>query len=264
MSALQQVQTDFQDYVLGAGEGQGAIVGQVQAQGGLAPQARLAIYHRAYRSRLREALCEAYERTWTYAGDDLFGSLADDYVANYPSRYCNLRWYGDRFARHCLRALPDFPFLAELAEFEWTLGLAFDAPDAPALDAGYLQTLAPQAWDQQAFHLHPSVRLLTTGWNTVALWQALHDAQTPPLAEALEADVHWLVWRTAGQPHFRSLDAFEMDMLRRVGDGARFAQVCEAAAAQDADPTSRMAGLLAGWLAQGLLTARAHPRGLPV
>ncbi len=261
MSALAQVQADLQDYLLGPGDGQGPIMAQVRAQSGLAPAARLAIYHRAYRSRMREALGEAYERTWTYAGDDLFGSLADAYLASHPSQYRNLRWYGDRFAAHCAQALPDYPWLAELAAFEWALGLAFDAPNALPLNADDLRGMAPEAWAEAVFCLHPSVRLLDMAWNSVALWQALHDGRELPQPQAMPRAGGWVVWRTGGQPHFRSLDALEARALRLVGDGASFADVCEAATAESGgDPTSDMAGLLANWLAHGLLASPGHPQ----
>jgi hypothetical protein len=265
MSALAQVQADLQGYLLGPGDGQGAIVPQVRAQAGLAPAARLAIYHRAYRSRLREALGEAYEKTWTYAGDELFGSLADAYLAAHTSQYRNLRWYGDRFAAHCAQALPDYPWLAELAAFEWALGLSFDAPDASPLDVNGLRGMAPEAWGEAVFCLHPSVRLLAMTWNSVALWQALNDGQEPPAPRAAAQAGNWVVWRTDGQPHFRSLDALEARALRLVGDGASFADVCEAAAEQGGgDPTSGMAGLLANWLAHGLLALPGHPQIHPL
>ncbi|UUZ51463.1 DNA-binding domain-containing protein [Massilia sp. B-10] len=103
----------------------------VRRQGALGPQARLAIYHNAYRARMREALCEAYERTWTYIGDALFETLAAAYLDAHPSSSSNLRWFGGGFPAFLAQELADYPWVAELAGFEWTLGLAFDAPDAP-------------------------------------------------------------------------------------------------------------------------------------
>lgn len=99
MSALQRLQGDFQDYIL-ADQATGAIHAAVREQYGLKADARLAIYHRAYRSRLKQALCEAYDKTWTFVGDDMFADLADSYIAAHPSRHPNLRWFGGEFAAH--------------------------------------------------------------------------------------------------------------------------------------------------------------------
>lgn len=253
MSALQQMQSDFQRYVLGAGEVGAGLAAAVREQAGLPARARLAIYHNAYRARLREALSAAFEHTWGYVGDAMFAELADNYAHAHPSPFRNLRWFGGDFAAHAARAMPDYPFVAELAGFEWSLGLAFDAADAAPLRAADLAALAPRDWGAMAFALHPSAQLLALRWNTVALWQALAAQRTPPEAEEAAAPACWLVWRSDNQPHFRSLDALEAQALRGIGQGATFGAVCQAAAAGDADATPRLAGYLQAWLAQGVL-----------
>jgi hypothetical protein len=237
MSALQQLQSDFQRYVLGAGEVGAGLAAAVREQAGLPARARLAIYHNAYRARLREALSAAFEHTWGYVGDAMFAELADNYAHAHPSPFRNLRWFGGDFAAHAARAMPDYPF------------------DAAPLRAADLAALAPQDWGAMAFALHPSVQLLALRWNTVALWQALAAQRTPPEAEEAAAPACWLVWRSDNQPHFRSLDALEAQALRGIGQGATFGAVCLAAAAgdADADATPRLAGYLQAWLAQGVL-----------
>ncbi len=274
MSSLATLQADFQHYVLsdiaGAGRPQAdgavaaaavdadsgevrpAIAAAVREQFGLDAMARLAIYHNAYRARLREALGEAYDKTWSYLGDELFAELADGYLQAHPSSFRNLRWYGAEFAAHLARALPEHPCVAELARLEWALGLAFDAADTPAVAAADVAGLAPQAWEEITFRLHPSTCLLTMAWNTVALWQALGAGREPPEAVAAALPVAWLVWRHAQQPHFRSLDAGEALALRRIGRGDSFGAVCAAAGAEQ---LAALAGQLQHWLAQEVLSA---------
>ncbi|PHV09366.1 DUF2063 domain-containing protein [Janthinobacterium sp. BJB412] len=283
MSALAALQADFQDYILGDGTGvagpapaadaaaagadfgalfgrdagaesgdvRPAIANAVRGQFGLDAMARLAIYRHAYRARLREALGAAYDKTWGYLGDDLFAELANGYLQAHPSSLRNLRWYGAEFAAHLARELPEHPCVAELARLEWALGLAFDAADTPAVVAADVAGLAPQQWDDVVFQLHPSVRLLTLEWNTVALWQALGSGEEPPEAAA-RAPQDWLVWRHAEQPHFRSLDAGEALALRGIGRGERFGAVCAAAGAAR---LAALAGQLQTWLAQQVLSA---------
>ncbi|HEU4845739.1 MAG TPA: DNA-binding domain-containing protein [Burkholderiaceae bacterium] len=261
MNGLAAIQCAFQDYVLGQGGAQPAIAHAVRSQHGLGAQQRLAIYYNAYRIRMREALCEAYDQTWSYLGDELFAQLADSYLAAHPSQRPNLRWYGDRFADHVAQALPAYPWVAELARFEWTLGLAFDAADAEPLTAADLAPLAPQAWAGLALDWHPSVRLLPLRWNAVALWQALGAQQTPPDATPSAVPVTWLVWRRGEQPHFRSLAGGEAGALAHIGGGATFGAVCGQAGAHGCDGGSEaavpvLAGYLQQWLAQGVLTRR--------
>ncbi|NRR33331.1 putative DNA-binding domain-containing protein [Oxalobacteraceae bacterium] len=251
MSALLAIQSDFQDYVLGQAGARPAIATQVREQYGLNAADRLAIYYKAYRIRMREALSEAFDKTWSYIGDEMFDGLAASYLAAHPSQHRNLRWFGGEFPAHAARAYPDHPYIAELARFEWSLGIAFDAADAECIGMAALRAVAPEQWGGLAFGLHPSVQLLPLRWNAVALWQALGDGQEPPDAEESEVPVYWLVWRTAGQPHFRSLPAQEAEALRGLGRGATFGEVC-AAAGDEAVPA--LVGYLHTWLAQEVLT----------
>ncbi len=256
MSTLPVIQAAFQDYVLGQGEGAAPIAALITDQFGLAADDRLAIYYNAYRSRLREALGEAYGKIWAYVGDELFDGLAAGYLDAHPSSNPNLRWFGDRFADYLAQAMPDYPYLAELARFEWTLGLAFDAPDATPLDAPAVAALAGDDWDALLLALHPSASRLTLHWNTVALWQALHDDAEPPAMQA-QAAQDWLVWRRQEQPHFRSLDAVEAAALAALAQGLAFGPMCAAAAdVKGGDVTLDLAGYLQNWMAHGLLTAR--------
>lgn len=238
MSRLQTIQDDFQAYVLGDGEG---------------GSDRMAIYHNAYRSRLRDALCEAYDKTWSYAGDELFGELADSYRAAHPSTFRNLRWFGDGFAAHVAHHLAAYPAVAELAAFEWALGVAFDAPDARPVCQEDLKNVPFENWPALAFH--PSLQILEMGHNSVALWQALDAGLAPPDITASPAPVCWAVWRRDNQPHFRSLDDFEARALRAVGSGQSFGEVC-ARLASDDDTMLRMAACLQNWLAQAVLVSR--------
>jgi len=251
MKGLQRIQRGFQDYVLGDGAVAFELGAAIRQQGALTAHDRLAIYHNAYRVRMREALNEAYQRTWTYAGDELFGELAGTYLAAHPSSFCNLRWFGDRFADFVRQQLPDHPFVAELAVFEWALGLAFDASDAPVAGPAAFSALAPAAWADLVLSLHPSVQLLRMEFNSVAIWQALGQEQAPPAPVALPAPCVWLVWRKDNQPHFRSLDAFEADALAALAAGSSFGRVCELSAGPDV--AQRMGRCLQDWMSQELL-----------
>jgi hypothetical protein len=259
-NSLQAIQSAFQSYILGARGGQvPPITAAVREQFGLGAAERLAIYHRAYRARLREALCEAYDKTWSYIGDDMFAELADSYLAACPSPHNNLRWYGGSLADHALQVFPDYPFIAELARLEWSLGLAFDAADLPPLTRASLALVAPEAWGGLGFRLHPSARILAMDWNAVALWQAMAAGEEAPEPVRFSESAHWLVWRQSGQPHFRSLPALEAQALQAIAGGLPFGEMCGAACETASDPDAVMlalAGYLQHWLAQEILIPR--------
>jgi len=252
-SELQRLQVSFQEYVLGNTSGKPVIATSIRAGFGLDVSERLSIYFNAYRSRMCEALSEVYVKTWAYVGDDIFADLAASYLQDHPSNYRNLRWFGDCFAAHVEKNLPDCPFVVELAAFEWALGLTFDAVDAEVATFDCLRKLPPEDWGGLVLDWHPSVQLLSMKWNSIRIWQALDKNQAPPDVEEIKET--WLLWRTNSQPNFRSLDVIEADALRRLGQGASFADVCETIAdtVQGIEITQQLAGYLQNWLCQGVL-----------
>lgn len=252
---LQAIQANFQNYVLGGDRQQPAMARMIADNFGLPADDRLAIYYDAYRIRLAEALSEAFGKTHSYVGDDTFAELCSDYIDQHPSRYRNLRWFGDVFPDFVARSLTDHPVVAELAGFEWALGLAFDAADAPLLKAEEIQQLDAVDWGQIGFVLPPSLQTMALHWNAPGIWLALEKGDAPPEAVFSEQPCTWVIWRKDLQAHFRSLDVYESLALRGLGQGQSFASVCaEAAALSEHDITPQIAGWLHGWLAESMLS----------
>jgi hypothetical protein len=254
-TSLQTIQTNFQEYVLGASKEQSTIAAIVNDNFGLSADERLAIYYDAYRIRLAEALSEAFGKTHSYIGDEMFDDLCRAYIDKYPSRYRNLRWFGDAFPTFVAQTLPDYPVVAELAGFEWALGLAFDAADAPVLSGAGLQQLDADDWEQIGFTLSSSLQMMNLHWNAPGIWLALEREELPPDAVATEEACTWMVWRKDLQPHFRSLDAYEALALRGLAQGRRFSSVCaQAAELSEQDITPQIAGWLHTWLTESVLS----------
>lgn len=261
MSApLQLVQTQFQDYVLGQSKEKPAIAAVISDRFGLSAERRLAIYYDAYRIRLGEALSEAFDKTHAYVGDQTFADLSAAYIDQYPSRFRNLRWYGGEFPDFLARAVADHPIVAELAAFEWALGLAFDAADAPVLSTEQVQLLGTDDWEQIGLVLQPSQQLLELHGNAPAIWLALEKDEIPPPVTRADAPRTWLIWRKNLQAHFRSLEPAEAQALRGLAQGQRFSKVCaDASESADTDITPQIAGWLQGWLAESVLAGISRP-----
>jgi len=256
MQSLQRIQTQFQEYVLGANAETPAIAASVADQFGLAAERRLAIYYDAYRLRLAEALSEAFDKTHAYVGDDTFAELCAGYIDKHPSQFPNLRWFGGEFAALVAGRLPEHPVVAELAAFEWALGLAFDAADAPVLLPEHLQQIAAEEWETIGFAMQPSLQFLPMHTNAAAIWLALEKNEVPPAVATSELPCTWTIWRKELQPHFRSLDAFEALALQGTAQGKSFSAVCETASeTADSDITPQIAGWLQGWLGEAMLAS---------
>lgn len=249
MTSLDTIQQDFQNFVLGQLDETGMLP-HIAATSGLATRARLSIYYDAYRIRLREALSEAFDKTHRYLGDDLFYELCAAYIEQHPSQKRNLRWYGAQFSDFLAQQLKDYLVVSELAAFEWALSLAFDAEDQVILTLADLATLDEAAWGTIGFHCQASVHFLDTYWNSVPIWLALNEEQTPPVAMKGDVSVSWLIWRKQLQPHFRSLSGAEHQALLGLCAGHSFSDVCTVAATNNPDVTEQIAGWLHTWVTE--------------
>lgn len=226
MYDLSAAQRALQQYVL-AGDQQ---VCQLIAPGPRGnPERRLAVYYNAYRQRLVEALSTDFEALAALLGEECFRAACEAYVEATPSHFRNIRWYGGGLSGFLASTPPwrQRPELAEIARFEWTLTLAFDASDAPAAAFDDLAKLPPEAWGVLRIHLHPSLHLVSLRSNAPALRLAVDAGTRLPELRLREDPVDWAVWRKAGTPHFRSLapeERWAMDAARR---GEEFPALCE-------------------------------------
>ncbi len=231
MSALARTQDVLQSYVVAGADD---VMREISGPDEAFRSTRLKIYYDAYRLRLIEALASDYGTLKAYVGDDQFDSIARAYIDAHPSTFRNVRWFGGRLAAflHDDLRYANYPVLAELAEFEWTLGLAFDAPDSPPLKFDDLAAVALDDWPSVRFLPQPSLRTIFTRWNVTAIWHAINDDSTPPEPQNAGERTVIAIWRKAFSPHFRSLDDDETIFWNRICDGATFSESCDVLAAQ--------------------------------
>lgn len=254
MNALPQLQLAFQRYLL---QGDPRVREAVADGERVNIDRRLRIYHDAYRLRLIEALATDYEALQAVMGVEAFRETCLAYIDAHPSTFRNVRWFGG--------ALPGFlrdtspwsaqPHFAEIASFEWTLTLAFDAEDAEALSFGELAAVDADRWPTLTFVLHPSVQLIGLRSNAAAVRMAVDAGETLPEIEMSDAQVPWLVWRRDLAVSFRSLSEAEHAALITVRDGGDFTALCEALCAwyEPEATAARAAGLLRRWVDEGLI-----------
>ena len=128
MSHLRKLQQRFQDYLV---SGNVAIEKDIMSTEDALAEHRLGAYYNAYRIRLIDILARDYTAIEKRLGRELFEALALDYLRNFPSTQPSVRWFGLDFPEYLDKFCEynDHEFLAELAQFEWTQGLIFDAID---------------------------------------------------------------------------------------------------------------------------------------
>ena len=222
---------------------------------------RLEVYANAYFGRIRDVLADSYPALRSSLGAALFHDLVTAYLIWHPPRHPSIRRVGD--------ALPGFlargdggepfrrraPYAPDLAELERARLDAFDAADAPVLGREALARVEPERWAELRLRFAPSLRLLRLAWPVDRLWAASERGEPAP--EIAPAERALCVWRRDERVLHRSADAVEAVCLAAALAGEPFGALCERIAGphgEDAAP-ALAAGLLAGWLDGGLVTA---------
>lgn len=254
MNALHALQGQFQAHVLHGASTFRDLV-EDGPRGHL--DARLAIYAEGYRSRLIDAFASDFEALHSVMGDDLFQAVCRQYVEATPSTNRSIRWYAGALPAFLAGTAPwsVHPLLAEIARFEWTLTLAFDAADDPLLGIDDLAALPPEAWGTLAFRLHPSVHFLALRHNTAALRKAVDAGTDMPEPTSAADPVTWLVYRRDLEVHYRSLTAPEAWALQAAGAGSTFPELCEGLCEWMApeDVPGQASEWLRGWIDEQLI-----------
>jgi hypothetical protein len=254
MSKLLQVEHAFQNYLL---EATSDIFKHVIGTKKVPVEVRLAIYSNAYRSRLHEALQANYPILERYLGYDAFLETAYAYSEHHPSTFRSIRWFGNQLASflqtHSL--YKDYPHIAELAQFEWTMTEVFDAADANVISHESMQAIPLEAWVDMRLSVHPSLKLLLHSWNTVQLWQAIKNEENPE-EPCKTAPVTWALWRNGLISRFSSLPEDEAWAMKAMMQGSSFGEICEGICqwVEEQQAGLHAASLLKGWINAGLIT----------
>lgn len=257
MSALIERQGEFQDYLLGRSR---QILERIKSTNKEAAEQLMSVYADGYVARLIEVLGQHYPKLAAYLGNDSFTSLTRAYIKQYPSQNPNARWYGHLLPRFIAEqsSYANQRLVSDLAHFEWTLGLAFDAADAEPLTSAAMSALAPEDWGDARFQFHPSLHRLELASNATNIWQALDQKDALPAESTEKLDPQtWLLWRQDLMTYFRSIDTDEASALTRAQDGATFGELCDHLTdyMDEEVAAGRAAQHLAQWFANGLIVS---------
>lgn len=252
--SLLALQDALQDHILGHG---GEIADHLEAPRGVDAAARLHVYHHAYRARLGDVLREAFDKTWSWLGDDVFAAVVTAYVETRPSASFSLDDYGGGFPDFLAQRFPGETEAIELAWLERAMRKAFDGTDALPLDPTRLAALDAGAWDRARFAFHPTLVVRPVQAHLGSLWAGIESGEAFTPLE-IEPGLSVRVWRKGLQPHFRMIAADEALALRQLMHGVTFADLCARLPPfDDVDPVERAAAMLAVWLQDELIVGVA-------
>ncbi|MBI2785701.1 MAG: putative DNA-binding domain-containing protein [Legionella longbeachae] len=254
MTELLLLQAQFQKYLL---SNQSAIHESIVETECVSVDTRLGIYRDAYKLRLIECLTTNFPSLYAYLGTEEFNKLSAYYIAAHPSSFRSIRWYGDMLSDFIKNNYAQYPYLSELADFEWRMSLTFDAADAHIVRVEEMATVPPESWADLRFVLHPSVQRINYFCPAIPLWQALtYDNELPDL-QANAKSTAWILWRTPEYTiQFYSLSQEEAWALDSLGQGLTFGAICEGLCQWIKSEEVGMcaASYLKGWIQNGMLS----------
>lgn len=208
---------------------------------------RFDVYRNNVAHSLREALSSRFPVIERIVGQDFFSAMAQRFVLAHPPTNPVLLLYGARFPDfiHDFRQVAHLPYLADVARLEWNRGEAYHAADAdPVLPGNFAQLAGPNP-EAAVLSLHPSVRVLSSRFPIVDLWQA-HQPQGQPRAVRFSPQAA-ISFRSGSDVPVCALSAAEANFATAIGNGVPMGRALESATNCDArfDP-GRVLGLLLG------------------
>ncbi len=163
MPALLELQRAFAASMLR--EENDGVCGAIVEEGFTAAE-RLRVYRNTCRAVLIETLRMTHPAVDRLVGRDFFDMAAARFMHAHPPQSGYLNEYGGEFADFLAAFGPasELPYLADVARFEWALGVAANAADAPVLGPLTVAAVDPQGHAALRFEPHPSVSFLTLAY----------------------------------------------------------------------------------------------------
>jgi hypothetical protein len=129
-----------------------------------------------YRNNVTVGLVRALEANFPalrrLLGDDFFASMAVDFIRQHPPQSRVMFEYGEELSGFISNAEPlqRYPYLTDVARWEWTWLQVFHEADAPVLKGEDLQSAIAQDPDAVTLAPHPALRLLRSdfAFHTIA------------------------------------------------------------------------------------------------
>ena len=181
MQRLANLQAAFADFLLAPPQRSAtASLSDSVAPGGAPAEQRLAIYKNNVHSQLVDALAATFPAVERLVGEEFFRYAAREYVGIHPPRRPTLLGYGDRFPEFLGRFPPatTVPYLPDVARLELLYLEAYHAAEAEALDVDQFTARLSIGEDDAGLALHPSARLMQSGFPVSRIWELNRQADT--------------------------------------------------------------------------------------
>jgi len=226
--------------------------------GSLASGTRIAVYQRAYFSRLVECLRDDYPALERAVGAADFEAWCLQFIEAHPPASASLNFFGAGFADFCATwGSPHAAFWSDLGRLEWAVVECIHADAARHLVPDQLGALTEREWSRARLVPSPASRIVDTRFPVHAHHAALLAGENPepPAREASTLVVcrrGETVWRLPVEPRW-------VGLLRRLVRSEPIASAIAAASEPvlQSDPAGAGAGdalqrVVSEWVARGV------------
>lgn len=227
-------------------------------------KARLGIYRDAYALRLIDILYGDFPAVYEILGTQAFIDMARFYLAAYPSTSFTVRHFGQYLAKFLNETPPyaDYPYLSQMADFEWAKGTVFDAPDTDILTLEVVGKLPESVWERAVFQFIPAMMRLRYDYDIPQVYRSVtnqkqgNEQSNEP--SKLKKPLAWVMWRKDLNPHWYSMSIEEDWFFVQARQGMAFDELCQGLSTwldNDTAITQRAAQIVRRWIDEKMLIA---------
>ncbi len=250
--ALHELQAAFAAHVAGrdCADLVAAVVGD-----SIPADARLRIYRHHVNHSLCAALAATFPTVQTLVGEAFFRRLAQGFVAETLPTQPVLAEYGAGFPAFVegyepARALP---YLADVAQLDWALNVAFHSPEGGRLAADDLARVDPERLSSLSLALAAGAALIRSGYPIDRIWNVSQPGAATYLVDLDAGPVDLLVLRRSDDAAFIALAAGEAVFVATLAEGASLEIAAEQA--MSAEPSFDLSTAFARLLSSEVFAA---------
>lgn len=228
--SLKKLQQSFKLGVL-EGKPSAELLDEIVAQG-VSAALRFDVYRNNTFASLMDVLSNIYKAVPVLVGEDYFKQTLRQFIQARPPKNGCLFLYGDEypeFLKTCL-GMEKYPFVADVAEFEWLHDQRGFIADDPVLEVAQLAELDASQHENLQFDLHDTVQLFSSKYPVLKLWEiCLKDPDKAADIDMQQGGDWLLITRNGNEIFCDSLTEAAYIFLQSLAEKQTLGQALEAA-----------------------------------
>lgn len=210
---------DVQNLFNTSSEVEETLLSQLEPAGRLSVEQAFEFYHKGYVTRLTEALSATFEAVRCVVGPEAFNNLCAQYIENHPSTSYSLSEYGQLFPQFLVTTAisKEWPFLEDLAHFEWVLKDISSAPAPDPLPMERIQEMLSS--DDFKVSFVEAMRIFQSHYSLQGIWRSRNEALLNLKNFKWNQPESLLIFKKEDRLHIASLDPIEAEILLELQEG---------------------------------------------